>query len=175
MTGETFFYHYAFKKTALNHLTLLYRREEALKVGFYELDYLFSDMVSFAKLICGKELAYLNEVVGAWRSHDNNVSKTLCTKNLKKMLEAQLEIIKIYQGRSFNGVSHRNWAHRFLNGRIYAQFSSLIKTKKIFSASYFFIKFIGFNPKLLPDFTKLMFSNLRSYLGSRDILRRKTA
>ncbi len=63
------------RKVGFNHLTVLYRREEALKLDFYSVDSTWTDSLSVLKLICGRKMAFFNKSVGVWRIHANNESQ----------------------------------------------------------------------------------------------------
>ena len=57
-----------------SHLTTLYRRDLAMKVGFYENDILNTDLESLAKLSFHGAVILDNHCVGAWRAHASNAT-----------------------------------------------------------------------------------------------------
>lgn len=69
-------------KIPFNHMTSLYRRKQAMKIGFYQLDTTWSDAESIFRLICDHKIIFLNKTAGIWRSHGDNESQTFY-KNLK--------------------------------------------------------------------------------------------
>ena len=64
------------RKVDFNHLTVLYRREEAVKLDFYSIDSTWTDSLSIFKLVCGQKMAFFNKTVGVWRIHASNESKS---------------------------------------------------------------------------------------------------
>lgn len=86
MTETGFLWGYP-KKYKIYHLTSLYRREDALKIGFYRKDIISSDYESLYRLILGKKVAFLDSKVAAWRFHDENESRTMDVFKLIKNYE----------------------------------------------------------------------------------------
>ncbi|MCK5538015.1 MAG: glycosyltransferase family 2 protein [Bacteroidales bacterium] len=59
-----------------NHMTVLYRRDEAIKTGFYTKDTMWTDSESIFRLVCNRKMAFINDYVGVWRIHGTNESKS---------------------------------------------------------------------------------------------------
>jgi len=57
-----------------SHLTTIYNREKALKVGFYEYNTLTTDFESMMKLSFYGEVILDNQNAGVWRLHDRNAT-----------------------------------------------------------------------------------------------------
>jgi glycosyltransferase involved in cell wall biosynthesis len=77
MDGTTFFsQHPPFYDATPYHLTCLFRRDAAIRGQCYRHDILSTDLESFYRLMIGHKIGFLNEVVGLWRQHDRNTSKT---------------------------------------------------------------------------------------------------
>ncbi len=63
------------------HLTSLYRRDIAMKVGFYHHHIMSSDQESIFRLIMHGDILYSNTKVAVWQVHSSNISKELNKKN----------------------------------------------------------------------------------------------
>jgi len=61
-------------KIYISHLSSLYNRNRAMDVGFYENDYISADLESITRIILGKKVAFVDELVGVWRMHSANES-----------------------------------------------------------------------------------------------------
>ncbi len=58
----------------IHHLSTLYRRSEALLIGFYRADIVSSDYESLYRLAIGKRIAHISARVAVWRRHPMNAS-----------------------------------------------------------------------------------------------------
>jgi hypothetical protein len=78
MSDQEFFSAYSTDKILWNHNSIIYRRDEAVKIGFY-LDAMIprNDWESFLRLIVGRKVAYLNQIAAAWVQHDSNETRRL--------------------------------------------------------------------------------------------------
>ena len=74
--GNALFLRYG-RGLSFPHLSVLYRRADAVQVDFYSLDTLWSDAESFRRLLLGRQVGYLAEVVGVWRQHARNDSHSV--------------------------------------------------------------------------------------------------
>lgn len=74
MSGQAYLYEYAMHKVSFNHMTTLYRREDALKIGFYDKDIILTDGESVFRLICDQKIAFLPIEAGVWRVHGENAT-----------------------------------------------------------------------------------------------------
>lgn len=63
-------------KAPFNHMTVLYRREKAMKIGFYIKDTTWTDSESIFRLVCNSKIAFVNQYVGVWRIHGMNESSS---------------------------------------------------------------------------------------------------
>jgi galactoside O-acetyltransferase len=147
MSGEDFYYMYVFyDNISVNHLTLLYNRQKAMEVGFYEENIIFSDAYSFAKLIKNSNLAYINKFCGVWRNHGNNTSLKFSTEhidineniNFEDLLAHINLIIKYYIDSTFKKVKYTKWAMSYKVNTLYPHVSSMIKNKKYNNLPFFF-------------------------------------
>jgi hypothetical protein len=58
-------------------MAALYRRDLAMSVGFYEYDIISSDWESLRRLVLHGDVLLLGRVLGAWRHHAGNISRSL--------------------------------------------------------------------------------------------------
>lgn len=72
--GNTLLRGYVDETAGIPHLSAVYRRDVAITLEFYTEDVIGSDSVSFLKLLPGRRVGYIDEVVAAWRSHDANTT-----------------------------------------------------------------------------------------------------
>jgi len=73
---------FVFKTNFFTHLGALYRRESALRAGFYTAEISSSDMDSFLRLALDGEVLLLNQVAGYWVQHGANTSGRLTPEAL---------------------------------------------------------------------------------------------
>lgn len=84
MSDQAFFSAYASSEILWNHNSIIYRRDDAIKVGFYWDDLTpRNDWESFLRLIVGRKVGYLNNIAAAWVQHDLNETRRL---DIKKYL-----------------------------------------------------------------------------------------
>lgn len=72
--GGKYLYLVSHLKAPFNHMTVLYRRDIAMQIGFYTKDTTWTDSESIFRLVCNSRMAFLNEYVGVWRIHGSNES-----------------------------------------------------------------------------------------------------
>lgn len=78
MSDEDFFRAYASNQILWNHNSIMYRREDAVRIGFYWDDLVpRNDWESFLRLIVGRNVGYLNQVAAAWVQHESNETRRL--------------------------------------------------------------------------------------------------
>jgi len=70
------------KGIAIPHLTCLYKKEVAKKVGFYTLNIVSSDSESLFRLILDQKIGFLNSFAGVWRRHEFNKSKAMTKEEI---------------------------------------------------------------------------------------------
>jgi glycosyltransferase involved in cell wall biosynthesis len=79
LTARQYFFGF-FDRVSFSHVTTLYRREAALKSGFYEFDVLSSDMYSVLKLCLNNadmEVVLSEKKSAVWYQHAGNSSKSV--------------------------------------------------------------------------------------------------
>ena len=65
------------KSFFLKHMTTLYARKPAIKIGFYKSEFISSDWESLYRLSLRGKVIYLDRIVGFWRIHAMNETGTL--------------------------------------------------------------------------------------------------
>lgn len=75
---EHFFRAYAANKIFWNHNSIIYRRPEAIRLGFYwDTKVKRNDWESFLRLIVGHKVGYIASIAAAWVQHEANETKRL--------------------------------------------------------------------------------------------------
>lgn len=87
--GNWLFLNY-YRGYSIPHLSTLYNRSYAMKIGFYQENILSVDWESILRLMLNNRVGFINEYVGVWRKHTNNESK-ICN------LEQRLSNIKFIE------------------------------------------------------------------------------
>ena len=74
LEGKSFVLNYWNNDRGLKHAGVLYRREAAISVGFYEHDIISSDIESLLRLAIEGRGVRTARTIAAWRHHDDNAS-----------------------------------------------------------------------------------------------------
>lgn len=69
------------------HMSSLYSRKEAMRVGYYQKDIISSDWESVLKLILNKKVGYINQYIGVWRKHSQNQGRSFSPAALMQNAE----------------------------------------------------------------------------------------
>ena len=72
---------------SIPHLSTVYNRKYAMKIGYYNKNILSSDWESVLRLMLNKKVGFINKPVGVWRKHFNNESKSLDLDKIIKNIE----------------------------------------------------------------------------------------
>lgn len=81
-------------KFFFKHMATVYRRAEAVKIGFYSSNSNSSDWESLYRLALRGQVRYLDRIVGVWRIHNLNESSTVDYRKLMENLEIWPAIYK---------------------------------------------------------------------------------
>lgn len=76
LDGNWLFLNYPRGELAFPHLSSVYRRDDALRVGFYTHDIIGSDAESLRRLLPDRQVGFIDAVAGVWRAHAVNASGT---------------------------------------------------------------------------------------------------
>lgn len=82
MKGNDLFLN-SYKNIAIPHMTTLYNRQYALKIGYYTKNIISADWESVLRLILNHKVGFIDRHVGVWRKHEANESHLL---DLEKIL-----------------------------------------------------------------------------------------
>ncbi len=77
LDGNEFFFSMPGNPLRLRHMTTIYDRREAVRIGFYTKDIISSDYESLFRLMLNKTVVHLDRVIGVWRRHGDNLSTNL--------------------------------------------------------------------------------------------------
>jgi hypothetical protein len=80
LTGAAYL-RFVFETNFFTHLGALYRREPALRAGFYTAEISSSDMDSLLRLALDGEVLLLNQIAGYWVQHGSNTSARLALED----------------------------------------------------------------------------------------------
>ncbi len=92
--GNNLFLDFPSKKIGVPHLSVLYNKQKAIKVGFYTEDIISSDWDSLLKLMINNKVGYTKKIAGVWRKHQSNESKTIDFKKAIKNFRLTDSVIK---------------------------------------------------------------------------------
>lgn len=93
INGKTYFTNY-FKMTRFNHCATLYNRYEAMRLGFYTYDSLFTDFNSVSKLFLRGDIIIMTDQVAHWRVHGKNESMVMNNTQLENEIRSIDDIVK---------------------------------------------------------------------------------
>lgn len=85
-SGNDLFINY-YKGYTIPHNTALYNRKEAMNIGYYTENIISSDWESILRLIIGHNVGFMDRHVSVWRSHTDNISKSLKVEEIKNNQE----------------------------------------------------------------------------------------
>jgi len=77
LDGNEYFFSLPENPMRLRHMTTIYDRREAMRIGFYVKDIISSDYESLYRLMLNKKIVHLDRIIGVWRRHGNNLSTNL--------------------------------------------------------------------------------------------------
>ncbi|HUW69833.1 MAG TPA: glycosyltransferase [bacterium] len=77
LDGNEFFFSMPRNPMRLRHMTTVYDRREALRIGFYVKDIISADYESLFRLMLNNKLIHLDRIIGVWRRHGDNLSTNL--------------------------------------------------------------------------------------------------
>lgn len=77
LDGNEFFFSMPSNPMRLRHMTTVYDRREALRIGFYVKDIISADYESLFRLMLNRKLIHLDRIIGVWRRHGDNLSTNL--------------------------------------------------------------------------------------------------
>lgn len=131
MKGTEYFKLQAKGIVRFNHMTCLYRREQAMQVGFYTCNTVWSDAESIFKLICQNKIGIINNYVGVWRIHSENESQTFY-RNIKMtdLFLFEENVAEYCLENVGNNLFISKWKHRLMFQHTQAYLVYLLKSKE---------------------------------------------
>jgi glycosyltransferase involved in cell wall biosynthesis len=99
--GRDVFKNYYKSNIHINHLSTIYRRSLAIKVGFYSFDILSSDRESFLKLLPLGNIKFCDTVAGVWRRHIDSTSYHLNLDQRLADFSLIENVINYHQNKSY--------------------------------------------------------------------------
>jgi len=164
MRGSEYLYEYAKGNIRFRHLTTLYKRKEALKIGFYNKDIIFTDGESIFRLICNNDIAYLNEDVGVWRIHSNNTSKLFNNiNNIEELLFVENSVYNFCKDK-ISGINLDEWVMNMHLKVLYPIFAKSIKEKDFYYVWSLLKSIFKYDKKLFINFQYYSLKNILKYL-----------
>lgn len=97
--GNKYLMDYPDKGYSIPHATSVYRRQEAIDLEFYRINFMSQDLESFMRLIMDRKLAIINETVAIKRQHPGNVGKM---KEMDRFEQNEYWLNSIYK----HGIEH---------------------------------------------------------------------
>ncbi len=140
-------------KRPLAHLSVLYNREAAIRIGFYNKDIISSDWESILRLLLEGKVILINKIAGVWRMHKKNIStradiKELCRNSIYITSPYEYAISKgiktvvlnYWRGRMFRQYIDTSLLNISYSGRtdLFVEFYRFIKENHPFAKKYFF-------------------------------------
>ncbi|MBK8300792.1 MAG: glycosyltransferase family 2 protein [Chitinophagaceae bacterium] len=96
------------KNKFFSHLTTLYDRKEALRIGFYEFNTLTTDFESIIKLSFYGKVVLDNTIAGVWRLHAKNATHN-SDSEMSKRTKSEFDRIEGYAKNAFSQVKNNEW------------------------------------------------------------------
>ncbi len=106
------------------HLTSMYKRDLALKIGFYNRDITSSDQESILRLITQGRVLHTDARVAIWQAHDCNASKEL---DPPKMLDNLSEYSSIRDFLIINSIYSKDIIQKWYKGAVNHTVSKTVK------------------------------------------------
>lgn len=137
MDGNELFLKYY--QISVPHLSTVFRRLDAVRIGCYTSDTIGSDSEAIKRLILGNKVGFINEVAGVWRLHSSNASGNQRAEQVLGNLE---EIESSYRYALSRGIFTRrtldSWRYGLLNARCSKYLYRYIRRGELAEAFRFF-------------------------------------
>lgn len=161
INGTNYFLNYPSCDKGLFHITSLYRRDLALKSNFYSLDIISSDVDSLLKMITNGDIYHFDNVIAAWRDHDENVSKSIDVKSRVDNLKLISDVYNHHlENRSLDSSKLKKWKNKFFINRI-------VRTGNVFLVN---LQYINFFKYIFQCFSEAKLMTLAALLNYRLVL-----
>lgn len=134
MDGNDFFINMQNIGFNFSHFASLYRRDIALKIGFYDKDILSADSESINRLYLNHKVGYLPIVVGNWRTHPLNASHKYISAKLKNIQKYDYLLEYASDKKIFDLDTLNEWRLNNQSGTLAQDVLYYLKRKHIYSA-----------------------------------------
>lgn len=137
----------AFGTIEIPHLTALYRRDLAMRLGFYGRNINAADSLSFHLLLPGNQIGYINRDVACWRRHENNASSLVTVKEmLADFAAADIPAKSLIARGLMQPSDARAWRRRMSITIGYRRVARLILKPRYSDAIYFLLRMLMTRP-----------------------------
>ena len=110
VSGNEYVWETILGKAEFNHLTVVYRRSEAIDNDFYTLNNTASDADSIFRLISEHKIALIDKCVGVWRLHEKNATFTERKKtNYDELFEFEVNVYKLASYKHKKEYPYKIW------------------------------------------------------------------
>jgi glycosyltransferase involved in cell wall biosynthesis len=120
LDGTTYVLSLPRNKLRMHHLSIVYRRAEAIAIDFYRADIVSCDYESIFRLILGRTIVHIPTSVAAWRRHPGNASRVHDAEQsianyglFQGVRDFALERLGVEFVQRFDNWLERNVANRF--------------------------------------------------------------
>lgn len=158
MKGSDYLYEYSKGSVSFSHMTTLYRREAATKIGFYSKDIIFSDGESIFRLLSDSNLAFIDSDIGVWRQHTSNASNdNFIDIDLESAFSLEESIAQACEGQMFGPLSVNDWAKKLKLNNLYSTTESNLKQFNIRYISKLMMALWQYDRRLFLQFLSFAF------------------
>jgi glycosyltransferase involved in cell wall biosynthesis len=143
VSGNEYVWETILGKAEFNHLTVVYRRSEAIDNDFYTLNNTASDADSIFRLVSEHKIALIDKCVGVWRIHDKNATFTERKKtNYDELFEFEVNVYKLASHKHKKEYPYKIWMKMWKTQTVihYLIFLLREKDKDIFRFTTYLLK-----------------------------------
>ena len=123
MDGEKLFFNWHQYK--IPHLTSLYHRPTACRIGFYDVDISSADWESLLRLVWQGNVILSDRIAGVWRKHDENLSRAMDYSQFAANFALIARPSEYAAGRGRNKGLLEAWEKTMINAIMKGQFNEV--------------------------------------------------
>jgi len=127
------------KNLFFQHMATLYKRETALELNFYRADLISSDWESLYRLTLFGKVKYLDRIVGVWRIHEQNETKSMDFRKITSNLEIWSAIYEEAKNHGMNSMVATIKLHRCIS-----YFASMYAARLSLHGNGEYVKFLWY-------------------------------
>jgi glycosyltransferase involved in cell wall biosynthesis len=159
-------------KITYNHGSILYHRETAKTIGYYQCDILSADKESYFRLLLNGKVILTGKIISVWRRTEITESSSLNSEKLISNLQYIEDPYQYTLKHKYDKIQIDDWKKRMLKNEFEGimRRSALTKEYKIFFQTAFLLykKYPSFelflSPKIFAAFMSVKFSIFHSFL-----------